>query len=74
MPIQAAKMSMKRESWQPGRNRSNTVGVSNGISGLIGYRAMVFMKAAGNELARTISQFHLSENMPYKGSTTLPRM
>jgi hypothetical protein len=47
MPIQAAKMSMKRESWQPGRNRSNTVGVSNGISGLIGYRAMVFMKAVG---------------------------
>jgi len=35
---------------------------------------MVFMKAAGNELARTMSQSHWSQIMPYKGSTILYRM
>jgi hypothetical protein len=34
---------------------------------------MVFMKAAGNELARTMSQSHWSETMPCKSSTTLSR-
>jgi hypothetical protein len=35
---------------------------------------MMLMKAARNELARTLSQSHKSENMPYKGSTILSRM
>ena len=44
------------------------------VPGPIEYRTMVFMKAAGNELARTLLQSHLSENMPCKDNTTLPRI
>ena len=36
------------------------------VPGPIEYRTMVFMKAAGNELARTVSQSHLSETMSCK--------